>query len=603
MQSNRRLGGFAVPRFAVVAVVLAAGYSLHAQQASPDTVPTPAIRVTTRLVVLDVIATGKDGKPVTDLEAEDFTLEEGGKKQKIAIFGLEQPAPASALPSLPPNIYSNRPEYNMPSGPLTVLLIDALNTPFLDQARARTELIRYAATQLKPGQQTAVYALGNRLYKLQDFTSDPQVLKSAIESFQPVSLPQHGSSMAPLNTTTAAAATGVTGTLRNPSSASAAALGAMTQFQAEQATPILENRIGATLGAMTLIARELDGKPGRKNLVWVTAGFPVSLDPVSNELTFVPMGRDAKGGELLPQEQTYEAFNQQMRQETSEGVRRTAALLSDAQISIYPVDARGLIGATGVADASSAGTNSAGLLRIGSDYGQTVSGAGSRMLDSQASMIEIAGETGGRVFKNRNDIDNSVATAGGDGGTYYTLGYYSGRKKADNQFHKFSVSVKRPGVQLRYRRGYFAVEPEKSFAKGRDAELMGTLSSGNLQSTMVLFDAQIVPPAPAAKVQLPVRFLVRPESITTEEVKGGVKLNLDFVVAAFTAGGTMAAREGKTVATTIDSAQYAQVKQRGLLLPIEIALSPGDYQLRLAVRDNPTGYLGTLSAHVNLPKP
>ena len=598
MQSKRRLVWHAV-----VPVVLAAGYFLFAQQPSPDAV-TPVVRITTRLVVLDVIATSKDGKPVTDLKAEDFTLEESGKKQKIVIFGLEQPAPPSARPSLPPNVYSNRPEFNMPTGAATVLLIDALNTPFADQARARLELIRYAATQVKPGQQTAVYALGNRLYKLQDFTSDPQVLKTALEKFQPVTLPEHG----PIGSTnpvgSGAIMTGVSGTRATGSYQTVAmALNIIQQFQAEQATPMLENRIGATLAAMTLIARELDGKPGRKNLVWVTAGFPVSLDPVTNEVTFVPMGRDSRGGEPLPKEQTYEAFNQQVRQETSEGVRRTAALLSDAQISIYPVDARGLIGAAGVADASSTGLNSVGLLKIGSDFGQTVSSAGSSLLDSQASMIEIAGETGGRVFKNRNDIDHSVATAGGDGGTYYTLGYHPGRKKLDNQFHKFSVSVKRPDVQLRYRRGYFAVEPGKSSAKEKDAELMGALYSSNLQATMVFFDAQIVPPAPAAKAQLPVRFLVRPESITTEEDKGGVKLDLDFVVAAFAADVKLAAREGKTVATTIDAAQYAQVKQRGLLLPIEIALSPGEYQLRLAVRDNRTGYLGTLTAHVSLPKP
>ncbi|MBZ5567251.1 MAG: VWA domain-containing protein [Acidobacteriia bacterium] len=596
MQSHRWLVSLAI-----VPVVLAAGYLLLAQQPSPDAV-TPAVRITTRLVVLDVIATSKDGTPVTDLKADDFTLEDSGKKQKIAIFSLETPVPPSALPSLPPNIFSNRPEYTMPSGPLTVLLIDALNTPFTDQSQARMELIRYAATQVKPGQQTAVYALGNRLYKLQDFTSDPQVLKSAIEAFHPVSLPQHGSTMAPLDTSSAAAATGAAAGLHGLSNASAAAIAIMSQFQAEQATPMLENRIGTTLAAMTLIARELAGRPGRKNLVWVTAGFPVSLDPVTNETTFVPMARDARGGEPLPQEQTYAAYNQQVRQETSEGVRRTAALLTDAQISIYPVDARGLIGAIGISDASSKGT-SGGLLRIGNDYGQTVAASSSSMLDSQASMVEIADETGGRVFKNRNDVDNCVATAGGDGGTYYTLGYYPGRKKQDNQFHKFSVRVKRPGVQLRYRRGYFAVEPGKSSAKEKDAELMGTLYSSNLQSTMVLFDAQIVPPAPAAKAQLPVRFLVRPESIATEEDKGGVRLDLDFVVAAFSPDGKLAAREGKTVATTIDTAQYAQVKQRGLLVPVEIDLSPGEYQLRLAVRDNLTGYLGTLTAHLNLPKP
>ena len=588
---------------AVLMLTLAATYFVFSQSVQEQTA-TPVVRVTTRLVVLDVVATGKDGKPITDLKAEDFTVEDSGKKQKIAIFDLQQAPAQPARPSLPPNIFSNRPEYTMPSGPVTVLLIDGLNTPFTDQARARTELIRYAATQVKPGQQTAVYALGNNLYKLLDFTSDPQVLQQALESFQPMSLPTQGqiSSPVPPSPIIASGGNSRTGTTP-PKPAVAVALGIMQQFQGEQGTPVLQARIGTTLAAMTLLARELGGKPERKNLVWVTAGFPFSLDPTTNELTFVPMGRDSKGGERLPQEQTYGAFNQQVRQESSEGVRRTAALLSDARIAIYPVDARGLIGATGISDASSQGVNNAGLLKIGSEYGSSVASAGGGIVDSQASMVDIAADTGGRVFKNRNDIDNSVAAASNDGGFSYALGYYPGRKKTDNAFHKFKVSVNRPGVQLRYRRGYFDVEPGKSSVKDKDAELTATLYNVNLAENMVLFDAQVAPPAPAAKVQLPVRFLVRPDSFVAEEEKGGVKVDLDFVVAAITPDGRLAAREAKTVNATLDPAQFAQVKQRGLMLPVEVSLPPGSYNLRLAVRDNHTGYLGTLTAPITLAKP
>jgi VWFA-related protein len=587
---------------AILLLTLAATYFVFSQSAQ-DQMTTPVVRVTTRLVVLDVVATGKDGKPITDLKAEDFTVEDSGKKQKIAIFDLQQAPAQPVRQSLPANVFSNRPEFTMPSGPVTVLLIDGLNTPFADQARARIELIRYAATQVKPGQQTAVYALGNNLYKLLDFTSDPQVLKAALEKFQPMNLPQHGQTMAPIAPSPVMASGGNTVTGTSASGATASALGIMQQFQAEQATPMLQARIGTTLAAMMLIARELGGKPGRKNLVWVTAGFPVSLNPSTNEVTFVPMARDSKGGEPLPQEQTYGAFNQQVRQESSEGVRRTAALLSDAQIAIYPVDARGLIGATGISDATSQGVNSAGLLKIGSDYGSSVASAGGSMVDSQASMVEIAQETGGRVFKNRNDIDDAVAVASNDGGTCYTLGYYPGKKKADNAFHKFNVSVNRPGVQLRYRRGYFAVEPGKSSAKDKDAELTGVLFNVTAQETMVLFDAQVVPPAPAAKVQLPVIFRVRPDSFIADEEKGGFKVDLDFVVAAITADGRLAAREAKTVNASLDPAQFAQVKQRGLMLPVEVTLPPGNYNLRLAVRDNRTGYLGTLTAPITLAKP
>src|SRR5438874_5242217 len=159
-----------------------------AQQPEPAQNATPAIRVQTRVVLADVIATDNSGKPVTDLKPEDFTVEEAGHKQKVTFFSLEQPSQAQ-LPQLPPGVYSNRPEYNAPTGPLTVFLIDSLNTPLTHQPYVRDQLIRYAANQLSAGQQVAFYGLSNRLTKLADFTNDAMALRLAIEGFTPVNVP------------------------------------------------------------------------------------------------------------------------------------------------------------------------------------------------------------------------------------------------------------------------------------------------------------------------------------------------------------------------------------------------------------------------------
>jgi VWFA-related protein len=584
------------------------GYYLivSAQQPSQEAA-TPVVRITTHLVLVDVIATGKDGKPVSDLTAEDFVVEDNGKKQKISIFSLQQPVAGGARPTLPPDIYSNRPEYNMPAGPLTVLLIDGLNTSFANQAQARVQLIRYAAAQQKPGQQTAIYALGNQLYKIQEFTSDPAVLRAALESYTPVSLPAHGSNLPPQRTGSTGIATGSAGVrgLSSLAAGEAAIAGqAMQQFQLEQTAPSLQFRIETTLAAMRAIARELDGHLGRKNLVWVTAGFPFSLIPEINAVTYVnTRAADPTGPPPLPTEQTFGTYNQDIQQHSNQEVKRTAALLSDAQIAIYPVDVRGLVGAT-TSDASSAGLTNSGLLMMGNEFGQNVAARGARLEASQASMHDMAQQTGGRIFINRNDIDNSVGVASSDGSTYYALGYYPEKKKFDGSFHKLKVAVNKPGVQLRYRSGYFAIDPASTSKKDKDAEFAGTLHNDAVQATMVPFDASVVPPPPAAKVQLPVKFRVRPDAITLEESKdGGRHMDLDFFVAALTKNGKTAASAGKTVDITVNAEQYAQVQQKGLLLPMEVSLSPGEYRLRLAVRDNRTGYIGTLTVPLVLPKP
>jgi VWFA-related protein len=157
-------------------------------------------------------------------------------------------------------------------------------------------------------------------------------------------------------------------------------------------------------------------------------------------------------------------------------------LLSDAQIAMYPVDARSLLGAN-LADASQKGTAASGLRMEGQEFGQSVASASNQVDSSQTSMRDLAEQTGGRVFLSRNDIDNAVALAAGDGAAYYSLGYYPDRKKVDGSLCKISVSVARPGVQLHYRPGYLAMDPGKINKKDMEADLLNTLRENSGPAT------------------------------------------------------------------------------------------------------------------------
>ena len=174
----------AVVSAGLIFLLVAGPTALTAQQTSAD-VPSITIRATTRLVVVDVVVTDKGGQPVTGLKAEDFTLEENGKKQKVSVFTPPEFANKTAPAPVPPGVLSNHPEKVSPAGPPTVLMIDALNSPFKEQAYARTEMLKYAAEQNQSGQSIAVVALTDRLHVLQQFTSDPQVLLTAIKNFRP----------------------------------------------------------------------------------------------------------------------------------------------------------------------------------------------------------------------------------------------------------------------------------------------------------------------------------------------------------------------------------------------------------------------------------
>ena len=175
---------FRVGAAAVLAVTLAASPILLIAQAPSADVPPITIRTSTRLVVLDAVVTDKKGQPISGLKADDFVVEENGKKQRIATFTPPGTAQAAAEP-VPPGLLSNRAEYLRPAGNPTVLLLDAANSRFKDQAYGRSQMLKYVAEQSGSGTPMAVVALTDRLHVLQEFTSDPRILAAAIRNLKP----------------------------------------------------------------------------------------------------------------------------------------------------------------------------------------------------------------------------------------------------------------------------------------------------------------------------------------------------------------------------------------------------------------------------------
>ncbi|HTK96370.1 MAG TPA: VWA domain-containing protein, partial [Terriglobales bacterium] len=541
-----------------------------------------------------------------DLKPEDIVVEENGKSQKIANVELVTPS-NEGLSSLPETIYSNRPEVNAPRTGYTILLIDALNTPVQNQAYARRALLEWASLQLQPGHPVAVYALGNSLYRLQGFTDDPELLKAAI--LQSAQFQLASKDNGPQPTTTRAPVPGSTsaGGPRSANPQFAPLISRLDAFQTEQTMYNADVVIATTTDALRALARMMLGVPGRKNLVWVTAGVPITLrlEDVSTT-TVLPTraNNDPTAPPPLQQEESYAAYAQNIRQSNAGNVQEVASLLQQAQVSIYAVDARGLFGGNAQTSAQNSGLNSSGVLVMGNEFGQSVSNANAYITNSQSNMKTIASETGGKYFLNRNDVAEAVNAASRDGGTYYSIAYYPEKKKFDGGFRKIKVVAKRPGLSVRNREGYYAVDFSKKDKKARENELGSMLRYTSLApSTELLFDAQVKPQPAAAQAKIPVAFLVRPGNFTAEDAKDGKHINLEFFVTAATPAGKVAANTGMLVNTTLPAEQYAQVSKQGIVTSVEVTLPPGTYNLLLAVRDNPTGMVGTLTIPVELAAP
>jgi len=563
-------------------------------QFSKDDVNTPAVRVSARLVLVDAVVTDKSGRRITDLKKDDFTVLENGKPQQVSAFSFEVPESPSRRPTLPPNVYTNRPEYDMPNGPLTILLLDGLNTGLADQGYARSQMLKYLGNQLQPGQPVAVYTLAGSLRLLQDFTGDVDLLKAAIEHFNP----QQSIEMQIENVAALMPNVPVTSDagIQNGSRADNLRLlfFHMAEFMSEQAKLAIQDRVLRTSAALRLIARRMGGYPGRKNLIWVSAGFPIDItSEVERKTTDV---------DVLAQQTTMATPQVRVEQSYEDLLRQLAAELTDAQLSVYAVDARGLVGST-LTDASHQGTNAAGLLQTGAEYGANVARASAAIQASQQTLQTLASESGGLFFKNDNDVAGAVGSSRADGSAYYMLGYTPDSKDWDGKFRKIQVKVNRPGCELRYRTGYYARDPmkwDKSKAKN-DPDLVTAMSMGFPPATMVVFDSRVIPPPPGPQVKVPVEFLVNPKTIAGEEMKdGGRHFGLEFHVAAYSLDGKLITHIDQGLDAPVKADRLQAYMQQGIPFKTELPMTPGEYRLRLAVRDMHTGFLGTTEIPLRL---
>lgn len=366
-------------RWTLIAVLVLTFCLPASSQQDPSEIPPPTIRVTTRMVLVDVVVTDKQGNAVPGLHAEDFTLEENGKPQKIVT--LSKPTTPAAAPELPPGIYSNRPQYRSPGGPITVMLLDGLNTAFSDQGYARRQMLNFVRDQYKPGQRMAIFTLTGSLNVLQDFTTDPQILYAALQRFQPEpqqfansGLPASGASNTPATGSVAASieastapAGNIVSTLRGGTAQEVAAMQTAVQnFEGAQVAYGDEQRTILTLQALNSLGRILGGLPGRKNVLWVAGNLPFSLIPEDRDITEAELTEDivTRDQHTLAQHVAGN-YAATFRTGHANEIRETAATLASAQVAVYPIDARGL--------------------------------AISTSADSVEAMREMARETGGRA--------------------------------------------------------------------------------------------------------------------------------------------------------------------------------------------------------------
>jgi hypothetical protein len=363
--------------------------------------------------------------------------------------------------------------------------------------------------------------------------------------------------------------------------------GQIRAFQDQMTVDTTDQRVQMTLAALNSLSRTLSGYPGRKNLIWISESFPfdVMLANVSGRASL-------NSRAYLPE------------------IARTGNLLSDSQVAIYPLDARGLAG-SGLFNVANNGdqygNSMAGSTLRGGMASQMDHEADDRMA-SHSTMNDLAERTGGRAFYNRNDLDGAVRDSITDGSTYYTLGYYPENKDWNGGFRNIQVKLKRSGVKLRYRIGYFAVDTAtfaKLNPKRQDEEFDDALSLNIPVSTALPFQALVMPPSAKTQNKVIVNYHVDPHALSFEASNDGLQaVNMECAVRVFTKKNPdkPVATEAQKMGGALNADAYAKIMKGFFPCRDALALQPGDYLLRLGVRDNVTGLIGTANASLTIPE-
>lgn len=502
---------------------------------------------------MNIVVTDRFNQPATNLQAKDFIVQEDGKPQTIRFFEKHSPTKknqVSALPfQLPANQFTNF-RGNDPGGVVNIVLFDMLNTPMEDQVYARRQLLEFLK-RLPAGQRLALFTLSTRLKLVQGFHDDAARLLEVATGIRP--------GMSAINASTEK--------LEQQEGTLDRGFGNNSRFAqalAEEEDFRTGHRVGLTVDAIGAIARAVAGLPGRKNLLWLSAGFPLNMGP---------------NAELEDPMRNIASYQTQ--------VNRMGLQLASSQVAVYPIDVRGLV----ISGFDAASSRSAAF-----DPARNVKDM-SWLWSTHAMMDQIAEQTGGQAFYNTNGVLEAMQHAVDRASHYYSLGYVPTNRDWNGKYRNISIRAKDPYLKLQYRRGYLAL-PEKKLEGQLPLRLLSqAMQPGFPDSTMLLMKAQVLPPDedhPRVRID----YAIVAANLTFLDVEGkGKTATVDFVAVVFDGKGEQAGLEVQRVEGTL----RPQDMRLGFTAHQEMRVRPGKYILKLGAIDINSQKIGTLELPLTVP--
>ena len=544
-----------------VSVAAALGAQGGAAQQQPQT-QQPVFRTTTRLIVQTVTVKDKDGKVIEGLTAKDFTVTEDGQPQDIAFVEFQRmqgatpaaPAPAAIVaapaPASPPPAAADTQVERAtstqiaapPSGDiryqdrrLLVFYFDGSSMSPPDQIRAYTNALKYIDTQMTPSDLIAIMAFQNGAVSVKtDFTADKNALREVIQIL-------------------------IYGDDQNNDGIADHPEGtAFGQNDAEFNIFNTDRQLAALQTAVSML-RPL---PEQKTLLYFASGMRLN-------------GSDNQA---------------QLRATVNAAIR--------ANVTLNPIDARGLVATPPLGDASRASPGGIGMFT-----GKLAEAAVTNFQRTQDTLYALAKDTGGKAMFDYNDLSLGIVQAAQAVSDYYIVGYYSTHTDADGKFRRVRITLNGGKAgELAYRQGYYA---DKAFGRFNDADKERQLEEALMLDNPVT-DIPIAMEVNyfqlnSAEYFVPVAVKIPGSELELARRRGAARTLIDFI-------GEVKDKYGYTIQNVRDKFDIklseetvSQLGTRPFQYEMGFTLLPDKYVIKILARDSTTGRIGTYQTEFTVP--
>jgi len=493
------------------------------------------------VVNLDVYVTDKKGQPVTGLRKEDFQVFEDGSPVEISNFFAESRGTAPAAPAASGGPGQSAPERPVSQRLRLVVFVDDVNLSQANRMRILQNVGRFLHSELKPGDEVMLVRYDQKLDIRRQFTPDLKVVDAEIKEILklPTDIRKYQQSFSQAIQSVSFSQLG--GERGGETGSGTEIEGQLNAWAGEESV-----MVQGALDALDSVVSWLAGVPGRKAVLYVSDGLPIT--PGLDLYTIYSRTPRASSAQERVSAMSAEKYDMTAR------FRQLTAHASRNRVAFYPIEA------------------------FGTRDGSAVSLFDSVSLEvRQAGLRFLADDTGGRALINATDVPAALARVSEDFGTYYSIGYQP-RRPGDEAEHKIEVKVKARGAQVRYRQWYRDKPVSETVAEATLAVMHFGPEDNPLEAKLEVVPGK-KPGETLVRIKVPVaKLFLQPNGASRQ---GQLRL---YVVASGE-GSTTPVRQTKLVTVEVPEAEAAAGSRKEYTHEIAIPLKPGYYALGVGVRD------------------